>query len=290
MAAPRPIAGDTYGVVARYSASVYGYGPRDHRGLASRGLRAFIAASMPAQFLPVVVATDRQIARAAGGGRRARALARGRRTPRRGRDRRGAAVVTPRRVRHHRHRYGHRARHHARRELDQPAQRHLRCGRGDGLPDRGLPQPDRRGGALRSTSRRASRPCSGVAGRAAINSAWSPRWKRSTTAACMSRPFDPTRVGVLLGACTADLIRNERYLETMVTAASSTRDRPTSGITFRARRSTSSPPQFGFEGLRSCIVAACASSTMAIGSAARRDPRRPRSTPRLPAAPTRWRG
>ena len=36
---------------------------------------------------------------------------------------------------------------------------------------------------------------------------------------------------------------------------------------FSARRSTSIAAQFGFEGLRSCIVAACASSTMAIGAA-----------------------
>jgi 3-oxoacyl-[acyl-carrier-protein] synthase II len=80
--------------------------------------------------------------------------------------------------------------------------------------------------------------------------------------------YDPTRIGVLLGACTADLLRTERYLETMVTR----------GIE-HARPSdvwnhfTSTPvdimaAHFGFEGLRSCIVTACASSTMAIGSAA----------------------
>jgi 3-oxoacyl-[acyl-carrier-protein] synthase II len=83
-----------------------------------------------------------------------------------------------------------------------------------------------------------------------------------------ARGYDPARIGVLLGACTADLLRTERYLETMVTR----------GIE-HARPSevwnhfTSTPvdimaAHFGFEGLRSCIVTACASSTMAIGSAA----------------------
>ena len=66
--------------------------------------------------------------------------------------------------------------------------------------------------------------------------------------------YDPTRIGVLLGACTADLLRTERYLETMVTR----------GIA-HARPSdvwnhfTSTPvdimaAHFGFEGLRSCIA------------------------------------
>ena len=75
------------------------------------------------------------------------------------------------------------------------------------------------------------------------------------------------RVGVLLGAGTADLIRNEEYFFTM------TRD----GIG-RARPSDvyqhfSSTPvdvianKFGLEGLRACLVAACSSSTIAIGRA-----------------------
>jgi 3-oxoacyl-[acyl-carrier-protein] synthase II len=81
-------------------------------------------------------------------------------------------------------------------------------------------------------------------------------------------PFDPTRVGVLLGACTADLIRTERYLETMGTKGI-TRSRPSDVW----NHFPNSPvdiiaSHFGFEGLRSCIVTACASSTMAVGSAA----------------------
>lgn len=76
------------------------------------------------------------------------------------------------------------------------------------------------------------------------------------------------RVGVLLGAGTADLLRNETFFHAMMT----------SGIA-RARPSDvfqhfSSTPvdviasRFGLEGLRSCIVAACSSSTIAIGRAA----------------------
>lgn len=80
--------------------------------------------------------------------------------------------------------------------------------------------------------------------------------------------LDPARVGVLLGAGTADLLRNEQYQHTVLTR----------GIQY-ARPSAawnhfSSTPvdliaaRFGFEGLRSCVVAACSSSTIAIGQAA----------------------
>ncbi|HEX5473805.1 MAG TPA: beta-ketoacyl-[acyl-carrier-protein] synthase family protein [Vicinamibacterales bacterium] len=81
-------------------------------------------------------------------------------------------------------------------------------------------------------------------------------------------PDDPSRVGVVLGAGTADLLRNERYLEVMVTRGIE-HARPSD-----AWNHFSSTPvdiiasQFGFEGYRTCIVAACASSTMAIGCAA----------------------
>jgi 3-oxoacyl-[acyl-carrier-protein] synthase II len=80
--------------------------------------------------------------------------------------------------------------------------------------------------------------------------------------------FDPSRVGVLLGACTADLLRTERYLETLG-ARGIAHSRPSDVW----NHFPNSPvdiiaAHFGFEGLRSCIVTACASSTMAIGSAA----------------------
>jgi predicted metal-dependent phosphoesterase TrpH len=53
---PMTIAADTYGVVARYSASVYGRGPRDHSGWHRAGCALFVAGSIPAQFMPMVVA------------------------------------------------------------------------------------------------------------------------------------------------------------------------------------------------------------------------------------------
>jgi 3-oxoacyl-[acyl-carrier-protein] synthase II len=80
--------------------------------------------------------------------------------------------------------------------------------------------------------------------------------------------LDRLRVGVILGAGTADLLRNETFYNQWIT----------SGID-RTRKSDvwnhfSSTPadviahRFGFEGPRSCVVAACSSSTIAIGQAA----------------------
>jgi predicted metal-dependent phosphoesterase TrpH len=53
---PMSVAADLYGVIARYSASVYGRGPRDHSGWHRAACALFIAASLPVQFLPLVVA------------------------------------------------------------------------------------------------------------------------------------------------------------------------------------------------------------------------------------------
>jgi predicted metal-dependent phosphoesterase TrpH len=50
------VAGDTYGVIARYVASVYGWGPRDHAGWHRAACALLIVGLMPAQFLPAVVA------------------------------------------------------------------------------------------------------------------------------------------------------------------------------------------------------------------------------------------
>jgi predicted metal-dependent phosphoesterase TrpH len=50
------VAGDTYGVVARYAASIYGYGQRDHAGWDRAFCAAFVAASLPIQFLPLAIA------------------------------------------------------------------------------------------------------------------------------------------------------------------------------------------------------------------------------------------
>ena len=79
--------------------------------------------------------------------------------------------------------------------------------------------------------------------------------------------IDAARVGVFLGSGTGDLLRNEDFYRTWLT----------SGLE-RARPSdvwnhfTSTPvdaiaARFGFEGPRGCVVAACASSTIAIGRA-----------------------
>ena len=80
--------------------------------------------------------------------------------------------------------------------------------------------------------------------------------------------LDPTRIGVLLGAGTSDLIRNEDYFRTTMTRGIR-HARPS-----QAWNHFSSTPvdiiasEFGCEGMRSCIVAACSSSTIAIGQAA----------------------
>src|SRR5206468_10662144 len=87
-------------------------------------------------------------------------------------------------------------------------------------------------------------------------------------AGLLDSPVDRSRVGVFLGAGTADLLRNEDYYRTWITE----------GI-HRARPSDvwnhflSTPvdvvaEQFGFEGPRGCVVAACSSSTIAIGRGA----------------------
>jgi predicted metal-dependent phosphoesterase TrpH len=52
----RAVAGDTYGVIGRYMASIYGHGPRDHAGWHRAMCACLIVALMPAQFMPVVVA------------------------------------------------------------------------------------------------------------------------------------------------------------------------------------------------------------------------------------------
>jgi len=53
---PAAVAGDTYGVIGRYAASIFGRGPRDHAGW-HRAVCAFlIVGSVPVQFIPAVVA------------------------------------------------------------------------------------------------------------------------------------------------------------------------------------------------------------------------------------------
>ncbi len=75
------------------------------------------------------------------------------------------------------------------------------------------------------------------------------------------------RVGVMLGAGTADLVRNERYLFTAMERglqygrpSDVWNHFPNTPVDVIARH-------FGLEGCRSCVVAACSSSTIAIGQA-----------------------
>lgn len=79
--------------------------------------------------------------------------------------------------------------------------------------------------------------------------------------------IDRARVGVLLGAGTGDLMRNESFFFTMRREGID-RARPT----WIHHHFSSTPvdvvaAHFGLEGLRSCLMAACSSSTIAIGQA-----------------------
>jgi len=76
---------------------------------------------------------------------------------------------------------------------------------------------------------------------------------------------DPTRVGVLLGAGTADLIRNERYHRALVQGGGP-RPRPSDAWNhFASTLVDVIAERHGLVGMRACIAAACASSTIAIG-------------------------
>ena len=56
------VAADAYGVILRYVGSLLGLGPRDHRPLRRIACLLFSAVSVPAQSLPVVIATRGKIA------------------------------------------------------------------------------------------------------------------------------------------------------------------------------------------------------------------------------------
>jgi 3-oxoacyl-[acyl-carrier-protein] synthase II len=87
-------------------------------------------------------------------------------------------------------------------------------------------------------------------------------------AALIAARVDPRRVGVLLGAGTADLIRNEEYFFTTLDAGIE-RARPSHAWNHFANTPADViAARFGFEGQRACVVAACSSSTIAIGQAA----------------------
>ena len=77
--------------------------------------------------------------------------------------------------------------------------------------------------------------------------------------------LDRSRVGVFLGAGTADRLRNEEFYRTLITKGLS-RTRPSDLWNhFPNTPVDLIAGEFGFEGPRACVVAACSSSTIAIG-------------------------
>lgn len=79
--------------------------------------------------------------------------------------------------------------------------------------------------------------------------------------------IDRARVGIFLGAGTADLLRNEEFYQTWK-ARGIEHARPS--LLWNHFSSTpvdAIAGRFGFEGARGCVVAACSSSTIAIGRA-----------------------
>ena len=76
------------------------------------------------------------------------------------------------------------------------------------------------------------------------------------------------RIGVVLGAGTADLLRNERYYHTTMMRGIE-HARPSEAWNhFASTPGDLVADAFAFEGIRSCVAAACSSSTIAIGQAA----------------------
>jgi 3-oxoacyl-[acyl-carrier-protein] synthase II len=76
---------------------------------------------------------------------------------------------------------------------------------------------------------------------------------------------DRSRVGVFFGAGTADLLRNEDFYRTWITAGLHRTRLSDAWNHFPSTPVDVVAEEFGFEGPRACIVAACSSSTIAIG-------------------------
>jgi 3-oxoacyl-[acyl-carrier-protein] synthase II len=106
------------------------------------------------------------------------------------------------------------------------------------------------------------------------------RWSRSDQIAVLAtsealadaglscEQLDPNRVGVIFGAGTGDLFRSEQYLAE-ARAKGVARARPSRIAHFFSNIPVDIVGEhFGFQGPRHCVVAACSSSTMAIGHAA----------------------
>jgi 3-oxoacyl-[acyl-carrier-protein] synthase II len=78
---------------------------------------------------------------------------------------------------------------------------------------------------------------------------------------------DRARVGVFLGAGTADLLRNEEFYRTWITKGLARTKRSDLWNHFPSTPVDVIAEAYGFEGPRACVVAACSSSTIAIGRA-----------------------
>jgi len=76
---------------------------------------------------------------------------------------------------------------------------------------------------------------------------------------------DRARVGVFLGAGTADLLRNENFYRTWMTKGLARTKRSDLWNHFPSTPVDVIAEAYGFEGPRACVVAACSSSTIAIG-------------------------
>jgi 3-oxoacyl-[acyl-carrier-protein] synthase II len=84
-------------------------------------------------------------------------------------------------------------------------------------------------------------------------------------AGLLERPIDRSRVGVFLGAGTADLLRNEEFYRTWIEKGLE-RARPSDAWNhFLSTPVDAIAAKFHLEGPRGCVVAACSSSTIAIG-------------------------
>ena len=79
--------------------------------------------------------------------------------------------------------------------------------------------------------------------------------------------IDRARVGIFFGSGTGDLLRNEAFYRTWLTSGIE-RARPSEAWNhFTSTPVDAVAARFGFEGPRACVVAACASSAIAIGRA-----------------------
>ena len=106
------------------------------------------------------------------------------------------------------------------------------------------------------------------------------RWSRSdrmgvaaasealADAGLLENGIDRTRIGVFLGAGTADMLRTEDYVRTCMEMGIE-HARPSDVWShFLSTPVDVVAARFGLEGARSCVVAACSSSTIAIGQGA----------------------